>query len=280
MDRRRFIKDISATALLLINGQTLLAAEEISFKKHRTLLRFAVGSDTHFGQPNTPFQEFMDAGVGHINEMHAKKPFDFGVINGDIVHDDIRFFGDAKKSLDKLAFKYYVTQGNHDLATKEQWESAWGMPVNFDVKKGKTALLFATTSDQTGKYLPPDLEWLSAKFEEHKKADHILLFIHIPPIKWTKNAIESKPFQEIVKKQKNLRAIFHGHEHDQDGIKWQDGIPYLFDSHMGGNWGTAYKGYRIVELYKGGAIKTWIMNPTKAINNEDIRVGKNLQLMS
>jgi hypothetical protein len=83
-----------------------------------------------------------------------------------------------------------------------------------------------------------------------------------------------------VKKQKNLRAVFHGHEHDQDGIKWQDGIPYLFDSHMGGNWGTSYKGYRIVELYKSGAIKTWIMNPTKAINNEDIRVGKHLQMMS
>jgi hypothetical protein len=73
-----------------------------------------------------------------------------------------------------------------------------------------------------------------------------------------------------VKKQQNLRAVFHGHEHDQDGIKWQDGIPYLFDSHVGGNWGTPYKGFRVVEMQKDGSILTWIMNPTEKINVAEI----------
>lgn len=269
LHRRQFIKKLS-TAVLLLNGQTLLASQATGLKAKNRILRFAVASDTHFGQSQTPYQEYLDTAVGHMSEMHKMNPFDFCVLNGDLVHDDIRFFGAAKKTLDALPFRYYVTQGNHDMATKEQWEAAWGMPVNFDVAVGRTVLLFATTSNEKGVYLPPDLDWLEKKFVEHAKAKHVLLFIHIPPVKWTNNAIESIPFQELVKKQKNLRAVFHGHEHDQDGIKWQDNIPYLFDSHLGGNWGTQYKGYRIVELFKDGSMLTYIMNPLEKINLAEI----------
>lgn len=278
MDRRRFIRDASLMAFFLHQGQTILAADAPSLKGKKRLLRFAIASDTHFGQPKTPYQEMLDTGIRHINAMHAKDPFDFGVINGDIVHDDISFFPQAKKTLDQLAFKYYVTQGNHDLATPEQWQQAWGMPVNFDLVMGKTAIVFATTSDHTGKYLPPDMDWLKATFEKHRKAEHLLLFIHIPQMKWTRHAIESTPFQELVKAQKNLRAVFHGHEHDQDGIKWHAGVPFLFDSHFGGNWGTNYRGYRIVELYKGGLIKTWIMNPDTALYETELTPGMSAPL--
>lgn len=120
INRRRFIQGIS-TAVLLINGKSLLATDLSAFEKRKPILRFAIASDVHFGQAKTPFQEYLDTAVGHMNSMHRSNAFDFGVINGDIVHDDISYFGDAKKTLDKLSFKYYVTQGNHDLATKEEW---------------------------------------------------------------------------------------------------------------------------------------------------------------
>lgn len=265
MNRRRFIQNIS-TALLVFNGKTLLASDLSSFAKKKIALRFAVASDMHFGQPETPFQQYLDTAVEQMNAVHNQLSFDFGVFNGDLVHDDISHFPATRKTLDKLGFKYYVTQGNHDHATAEQWEKAWDMPLNFDVVMGKQVLLFATTSNEKGKYLPPDLEWLEKKFNEHAGAENILLFIHIPPIKWTKHAIESTAFQELVKKQKNLKAVFHGHEHDQDHVKWQDGIPYIFDSHVGGSWGTSYRGYRIVELYKDGSMLTWMMNPTEKLN--------------
>lgn len=269
MDRRKFIRNLSG-AVFLINGQTLLASQNFPMKGKKRILRFAVASDIHFGQPKTPYQEFLDSAVLHLRNMHTEKPFDFGVMNGDLVHDDLKYFNEAKKTLDKLPFRYYVTQGNHDMATSEQWESAWGMPVNFDVVKGDTVLLFATTSNEKGVYLPPDPEWLETKFKQHAKAKHILLFIHIPPVKWTANAIESLTFQDLVKKQRNLRAVFHGHEHDQDGIKWKDNIPYLFDSHLGGNWGTSYRGYRIVELFKDGSMLTYIMDPSEKMNIAEI----------
>ena len=269
MNRRHFIQNLSTVALL-VNGKTIMAGELPGMGKGKPMLRFAVASDIHYGQPKTEYANMMDKALMNIKGLHADQPFDFGVFNGDIVHDDISFFAESRQKMETLPFPYYVTQGNHDLATREQWEKAWDRPVNFEIVKRGTVLLFATTSNEKGAYLPPDLDWLEAKFIEHQKAKHILLFIHIPPIKWTNNAIESTPFQELVKKQKNLRAVFHGHEHDQDGIKWQDGIPYLFDSHVGGNWGTKYRGYRIVEMQKDGSILTWIMNPTEKINVAEI----------
>jgi hypothetical protein len=46
----------------------------------------------------------------------------------------------------------------------------------------------------------------------------------------------------------------------------RDNIPFLFDSHFGGNWGTNYKGFRVVELLKDHSMLTYLMNPTEKIN--------------
>ena len=51
-----------------------------------------------------------------------------------------------------------------------------------------------------------------------------------------------------------------------DGVKEKDNIPYLFDAHFGGNWGTRYKGFRVVELYNDNTVATYIMNPVEKIN--------------
>lgn len=269
MERRRFISSLSA-ALLLLNGQTLQAADHLFNGRKKRLLRFVIGSDSHYGQNQTPYREYLETAVSRISMQHQAAPFDFAVINGDIVHDDISFFGEAKSILDKLPLTYYVTQGNHDMATPQQWETAWNRPVNFDIKRGDVAMLFATTSNVKGEYLPPDLNWLESKFREHQSAKHILLFIHIPPVKFTANAIESKGFIELVGKQPNLRAVFHGHEHDKDSIIWHNNIPYIFDGHIGGSWGVQYRGFRVAELYSDGALVTYMMDPEKKINSESV----------
>jgi hypothetical protein len=37
-------------------------------------------------------------------------------------------------------------------------------------------------------------------------------------------------------------------------------IPFYFDAHIGGNWGTAYKGFRVVELMQDGSLATYMLN--------------------
>jgi hypothetical protein len=43
--------------------------------------------------------------------------------------------------------------------------------------------------------------------------------------------------------------------------------PCLFDAHMGGSWGTPYKGFRVVEILKDGTLVSYMMNPTQKIND-------------
>ncbi len=76
----------------------------------------------------------------------------------------------------------------------------------------------------------------------------------------------------MFSQQANLKAIFHGHDHDQDNMKQKDGRLYFFDSHVGGSWGTAYRGYRVLEIMKNGDVLTYQMNPAanEQVNNQKL----------
>ena len=189
---------------------------------------------------------------------------------GDIVHDDKTHYPAAKKALDNLQMKYYVSQGNHDLVTADEWKDIWGMPVNHDFIINKNSFLVGTTSNVEGKYLCPDLNWFSQKLEENKDQQNVFIFIHINPGQQTANAVDCPEFFDILGKYKNVRAVFNGHDHDEEGIKTKNNIPFMFDAHFGGSWGTAYRGFRVVEVLKDNSILTYIMNPTEKINTATV----------
>ena len=105
------------------------------------------------------------------------------------------------------------------------------------------------------------------------KLKNVFIFIHIPQAKWTANGIETPGFFLLLRDYPNVRAVFHGHEHDQDGVKMHNDVPFIFDSHIGGSWGTDYKGFRVVELLKDNSIVTYMMDPVKARGKEKLSVG-------
>ena len=265
MNRKDFIKNISFATFLLTDGGILPAFAE-DFSARKTKIRFVVASDGHFGQPKTDYKDYFETFVKNVNTQHRQQKFDFCVINGDIIHDDLNFLTTAKSHFDDLNLPYFVTQGNHDHATPEQWERVWGVPVNYDYVMGKNAFLFGTTSNAEGKFLAPDTEWFKAKLEEHKNKKNVFIFIHITPVKWTDYAVDGSEFQALLKQYKNVRAVFNGHDHDQENVKTQDGVPYMFSAHFGGNWGTKYRGFRVVELLKDNTLLTYMMNPETKIN--------------
>jgi Icc protein len=128
------------------------------------------------------------------------------------------------------------------------------------------------TADETGKYVSPDPEKTKALLADHKTAKQLFVFMHITPIKWTDNANPCPDIVAMFNQQQNLKAVFHGHDHDQDGYKEHEGKHYMFDSHISGSWGTAYRGYRIVEVLKNGDILTYQINPETnvQVNNKQI----------
>jgi hypothetical protein len=269
MQRRKFLQQSSAAMLVLSSGKIIRLSDKYeNWISKKPLLRFVVASDGHYGQKNTEYEKFFSELTQHINNHHSENPFDFCVINGDIIHDDAKHFPAAKKALDKLSVKYYVSQGNHDHCTAEEWKNLWGMPVNLDFKLKKNTILIGTTSNKDGTYLPPDIKWFEQKLEEHRKQENIFIFIHINPVKQTKHAVNSPEFDALLLKYKNIKAVFNGHDHDEDNIKTKNGVPFIFDAHFGGNWGTAYRGFRIVELRKDNSLLTYILNPSEKLNEQ------------
>lgn len=267
--RRSFLKNISfVTAFFAVGGHQKISASTVFENRNKVVLRFVVASDAHYGQPGTGYDEMIEKITGQINSFHTETPLDFCVINGDIIHDKKDLLPLAKQKIDALQTPYYVTRGNHDMVTADFWNEVWGMPLNHTVIVKDQALILGDTSNEAGKYLSPNLYWLEDQLEANKKRKHVLLFLHIPQKAWTANGIDTPGFESLVDKYPNVTAIFHGHEHDQDGVKLLGArqIPCLFDAHMGGNWGTPYKGFRVVEILKDGTLISYMMNPTQKIN--------------
>ena len=267
MYRRKFLKSSVPVLFLLANGKIVQGASDYFLQgRRKSKIRFAVASDGHYGQKDTPYEDNYRKIIQHINEQHRQQSLDFCVINGDIIHNDPAFFTPAKALLDQLKMPYYVTQGNHDHVDAAEWEQIWGMPANHSFAIKEQAFMLASTSNKKGEYICPDLNWMQQKLEEYKSAENIFIFIHITPVKWTKHGIDCPEFINLLKEYKNVRAVFNGHDHDQDGVKVTGNIPFLFDSHIGGSWGTSYKGFRIVELGKDNTAATYILNPIDKIN--------------
>ncbi|MBO9620487.1 MAG: metallophosphoesterase [Niabella sp.] len=272
MKRKDFLKAASPLFLLLANGNIVKAGNELeSFLGKKRRLRFAIASDLHYGQEKTDYDNFLKTIIAKINAAHAVQPFDFCMLNGDIVHNDPKHYPAAKALIEQLKMKWYVTPGNHDLVTADQWMQIWNSPVNYTFSVRDTVFLAATTSDEKGKYICPNLSWMRQQLEQHQHAKNIFIIIHINPAKLTENAVDCPEFLELVKQHQNVRAIFNGHDHDQDSILKRDGIPFVFDAHVGGNWGTEYKGFRIVELLDNNDVLTYIMNPDVKINSATLQ---------
>jgi hypothetical protein len=272
MKRSKFIKLTVPAFLLLANGKIIKASDFFlsDNESRKVKLRFAVASDGHYGQPGTPYENFFSTIVDRINSTHAESPFKFCVINGDIIHDDKKFLPAAKKALDNLVMPYYVSQGNHDHATADEWQAIWNLPVNYDFRTGENSFLIGTTSNEEGTYLCPDIDWFTQKLAAHQSQKNIFIFIHINPGKLSKFAVDCPELFNLFAQHKNIRAVFNGHDHDEEGIKIKNDIPFIYDAHFGGNWGTSYRGFRVVELLNDNSVRTFILNPFEKINETNL----------
>ncbi|MBX2923476.1 MAG: metallophosphoesterase [Chitinophagaceae bacterium] len=269
MQRRHFIRAMSGSLLLLADG-TILRAN--SFSEKKVVLRFAIASDGHYGEAKTAFADNYRSLVHSINAFHSTTPLDACVINGDIIHNEPAFLSEAAKELQQLQVPMYVTRGNHDRVSAEVWQQTWNMPLNHSVVIKDQVFLLGDTSNEKGKYLVPDADFFNSSLKQYKRTQNIFIFLHITPVKWTENAVDGVDFQKLIQKHKNVKAVFNGHDHDQDNVKMLGRIPFLFDSHFGGSWGTAYRGFRVVELLEDNSMRSFIMNPSERINAFDARI--------
>jgi len=264
LSRKEFLQ-LSLKSIFVIGaGNSLQSFATRNFKlpdADQIELRFALGSDGHYGQPDTNFLFHHDDMVGWLNGEKQSRGIDFSVINGDLFHNDPSFLPIVKKKWDQLKMPYYVSHGNHDNVDGDTWKETWNIDLHHAFEKNNTAFLILNTADEKGEYICPDIEWTKQQLDIYRSKKHLFVFMHITPFKWTPGGVDCPEVVELFNKQSNLRAVFHGHDHDQDNMKENKDKYYFFDSHIAGNWGTAYRGYRIVEILKSGEVLSYQMNP-------------------
>jgi predicted phosphodiesterase len=254
--RRSFLK-----LLPVLSGLPYLSHPGKMNPAAKIAMRFIVASDGHYGQAGTDYEAFHTNLIRWVNTEKMQKGVDFLFLNGDLIHDDPTLYYDFKTVLGKLRVPYYVSRGNHDKVGLDVWESTWGYPTNYSFAKGEYAFITGDTSNEKGEYICPDVEWLRNEIAKYRDQKGIFIFLHITPQKWTTNGIDCKEVVALFENTPNVKAIFNGHDHDQDNKKQTGKKPYFFDGHFGGNWGTAYKGYRVVEIYVDDTWQTYQFNP-------------------
>jgi 3',5'-cyclic AMP phosphodiesterase CpdA len=273
--RRKFLKLALHGAVLIGVGNSLQYFNPADFKlpKRKDIkLRFIVASDGHFGQKDTDTEAKHNEMIDWINAEKTTRGLDLVIINGDLFHDDIALLPVVKSYWDKLTVPYFVSHGNHDKAPESVWESTWGNKWDFGFEKKDAAFIILNTCDENGKYICPDMATAAKLFSQYKNHPQLFVFSHITPIKWTGGAVDCPEMVSLINGQANVKAVFHGHDHDEDSVKIHEGVHYFFDSHIAGSWGTEYRGYRVVEVLKNGNVLTYQMNPAKKqqVNNNSI----------
>jgi 3',5'-cyclic-AMP phosphodiesterase len=275
ISRRKFLKLGLNSAFIITTGNGLLPVIKDFFDKSsagKLVCRFAIASDGHYGQPDTEFEKLHDRMIQWINAEKNERGVDFTVINGDLFHNDVSFLTPAKAVWDKLAMPYYISHGNHDQTDEAHWASVWNYPWHFSFEHGDIGIIVLNTADDKGNYICPDVDWTKNELQKLSAKKQLFIFMHITPFTWTKGGIDCRAIVDLFDQQKNLKAIFHGHDHDEDDVKEKNGRYYFFDSHVAGSWGTGYNGYRIVEVFDDGQVVTYQMNPKpmKKVNGTKI----------
>lgn len=266
INRRDFI-GLSLKSIVLIGAgsalQSLTPGSFVLPPRKKVKLRFALASDGHYGQPDTSFVAHHDNMVALLNKEASGRGLDFTVINGDVFHNDPKLIHPAKAAWDKLSMQYHVSHGNHDMIDESEWEKVFGTRWHYDFKQGDNAFLVLNTADVKGKYVCPDLDWTREHLARHRNAKNLFVIQHITPVKWTEHGIDCPELVEMFSAQPNLRAVFHGHDHAEDGMKEKNVKHYFFDGHLGGSWGKPYYGYRIVEVLRSGEVLCYQVNPAQ-----------------
>jgi 3',5'-cyclic AMP phosphodiesterase CpdA len=271
-NRRFFIKSslaglITATLPSPLSAMMSFHQRNLPEPAEKLKLRFAIASDGHYGQPGTDYKNDHANIVRWLNEAHDRNPLNFVIINGDLVHDRPDLLPEVKKNyFDHLKVPFYAIPGNHDHTDTATWNSIFGHEDNFSMEKNGVGFVLANTSDSKGKYLPPNNDFLKKELDKLSILKTVFVVLHIPPHLWLPENpfVEAPETVKLLHTYSNVKAVFHGHDHSLDAVFYTDKLPHFFDSHIGGNWGTTYRGYRIVEVDEHDKISTYQVNASQS----------------
>lgn len=228
-------------------GESTMSSPSPSTTPAGPLLRIAAASDLHYGEKGTTYERFADELIERLNATHAATPLDLVVLNGDLAHA-ARWLDPLRVRLRALAPPLLAVPGNHDEATERQWRELWGHGFDHAVTVNGVRIVCAATSNPAGAYRCAATGVLRRQLDAAAGAP-VIVAMHITPVAWTRYGIDCPAVTGLLAGYRNVQAVLNGHDHDEYGVKTRGGVPYLFDAHAGGHWGTGFRGFRVLELH-------------------------------
>ena len=122
----------------------------------------------------------------------------------------------------------------------------------------KTLPINELQNNLAGEYLCADLNYLKGVLNSFEKLQQVYVFIHISQQDWTRSGVACQEFMDLIASYKNVRATFHGHDHDLDGLMVYRDKPFLWAGHFGGSWGNPFPSYRVCEVGEDGKAVTYL----------------------
>ena len=254
MHRRPFLQKLSLLSTGLI-ALPFANYGQVTLPKS-TRLKFITASDGHWGQPNTNFSLSHQQLISAINQ---EKGVDFVIFNGDLIHDTPTLLPEVKAVYDQLQVPNYATRGNHDRVDEATFLRVMGHATNHSfVVKDDYGILLLDSSNLAGDYLCADLDYVKGVLAAYEKLSQVYVFIHISQNDWTRNGVACREFLDLLAEYPNVRATFHGHDHDLDGLMVYRNKPFLWSGHFGGSWGNPFPSYRVCEVGEDGKAITYL----------------------
>ena len=198
-------------------------------------------SDTHlFGDKNRKINganSYLNLKnvLNHISVL-SEKP-DLIVVSGDLSQDcTFESYQHLANLLNKIGIKYYFFPGNHDdvdVINKVVDQSWIRNEVDYTFNFNGWHFYVIDTSiypEDGGKLTKEQLQKLGNDLKKHENTPSVI-FMHHHPVEinspWMDQMIlkESKEFNEVVKQNKNVKAVLFGHIH-QVFEKTIDGVFY------------------------------------------------------
>lgn len=301
--RRSFIKQIAAMGMagslprILFSQETpthlMSSLVEDRMVENKIVQRFIVVGDIHSKLTNhsSTDQSGVDVRTGPIVEpklfverfdlllknlvKEERKRLDFVLFNGDLIHTSkeprIPRLKEVKDLYEaKVNVPMYASVGNHDLATDEEWIEAIGHSRTHAFEIGDYGYIILRSSDEQGaRQICLDSDFLEQKLVEFESKKGVFVFSHIPRYAGVRpgtkgDSPECSDILNLFQNQENLKLVFHSHFHEEDRTFLKDGVNYAFSGHVA-MYGLDYYGYRIVDIFEDGRVRTTMMDMTRDV---------------
>lgn len=251
-----------------INHRIVVAGDGHWFDKHITTDHQRLGKWAN----NIPHTERHEQMISWLNQENERNETDFVVFNGDLATNRPEDLPIIKKVYNQLDIKYYVTHGNHDHSSEENWKSIWGYGRNHSFEFGEYAVILLNSANEKGDYECANYNWLKDRLNSYNGKKGILIFCHIPQScnEIPGGGVECEVITDLMLDTENLKMVVYSHKHKLDGhfpiFKSLDNGGRRLDTFFTGHfsaWGLPYLGYRVIEIYGDGKIGTYAFNPDR-----------------